>query len=182
MNKLKCITPILILFMIAVVVGVSGCTSTGSSAQQTYSDGSIKFNYTSGFQNATPPSKVNSGTNDWVDVAFLANSDNTAISIEKNNQLKDPSVGRADTDASINATSGVTMSNVTHTTETNPNGITIFKSTSTIKDSEGTVTYITFYFKDNKGAVYSIGVFNDPSNSQKVSDTANTIFNSLSLN
>lgn len=168
--------------MIAAVVGISGCTDTGASAQQTYSNGSIKFNYSNDYQTATPPGKLSSGPTSWIDVTFLANSNGTAIEVEKNNQVKDPSVAREATDAFTDSTSGVSMSNVSHTTETNPNGIKIFKSTYTLKDSDGTVKYIDIYFKDKQGIVYCISVFNVESSYQDVSDTANTIFNSLSLN
>lgn len=179
---MKWITPVLVLIMIAAVVGISGCTDTGASAQQTYSNGSIKFNYSNDYQTATPPGKLSSGPTSWIDVTFLANSNGTAIEVEKNNQVKDPSVAREATDAFTDSTSGVSMSNVSHTTETNPNGIKIFKSTYTLKDSDGTVKYIDIYFKDKQGIVYCISVFNVESSYQDVSDTANTIFNSLSLN
>ncbi len=185
---MKGITLILVLIMIAGVVGISGCTDSGAAgSQKTFSDGSIKFNYSEDFENATSPGNIISGDKSWITVGFLGNNaTGTAIDIAKNKETKDPNGARQVTDAATTTSNGGVSTGeiLSHTTETNPNGITIFKSIHTLKDPDTgeTVKYIDFYFKDKKGVVYSISVYNAESEYQDVSDTADMIFKSLSLN
>jgi len=178
---LKNIIIIIVLGLILGIIGISGCISSGSSTNSTFSDGSISFDYPSDFTNATPGSLI-SGDKSWVDVKYLANSDGTAISVLKNPQINDPSKARQVSD-SKNKGDVSTREILSHTTETNPKGITVYKSINTIKspDTGDILKYIDFYFKDNKGVVYAISVYDTESNYQTVSDTADVIFNSLSL-
>ena len=178
---MKNITIILVLGLILGIIGISGCISSGSSTNSTFSDGSISFDYPSDFTNATPGSLI-SGDKSWVDVKYLANSDGTAIYVQKNLKINDPSNARQITD-SKNKGDVSTGEILSHTTDTNPNGITVYKSINTLKnpDDGEVLKYIDLYFKDNKGVVYAISIYDTESNYQTVSDTADVIFNSLSL-
>ena len=180
---MKNIIIILVLGFILGIVGISGCTSSGSSYNSTFSDGSISFNYPSDFNNATAPGDIISGSKTWINVGYLANNDGVGIKIQKNSKTNDPSGTREVSDNAIKNGDINTGEVLSHTTETNPNGIVVYKSINTLKnpDTGDVVKYIDYYFKDNKGFVYAISVNDLESNYESVSDTANIIFNSLSL-
>lgn len=173
-------TLILLLTLILGIIGISGCTSPNTESQKSFSDGSITFNYPGSFQNSTSPETIMS--EGWIHIITL-NDEGTIIYVQKNENATDPEEIRQATEDSI-TTSGFTGEVLSRTTETNPNGIEIFKGIYTIIDPNNNekLEYIYFYFKDKKGALYIIIVYDYESNYQKVSNVADVIFNSLNLN
>ncbi|MGF7118272.1 hypothetical protein [Methanobacterium oryzae] len=174
------IQTLILLILILCVVGISGCTSLNTQSQKSFSDGSITFNYPGSFQNSTLPEIIM--PEGWIKVATLTD-EGTIIYVQKNERTGNPEeIQQAIENSIIN--SGFKGEILSRTKETNPNGIEISKGIYTIIDPNNneTLKYIHFYFKDKKSAAYIIRVYDYESNYNKVSDAANTIFNSLNLN
>lgn len=169
---------LLLLTLILVIVGISGCTSLKS--QKSFSDGSITFNYPGSFQNSTLPEIIM--PEGWIKVATLTD-ESTTIYVQKNEKTGDPEEIQQVIENSI-TTSNLTGEVLSRTKERNPKGIEISKGIYTLIDPNNNekLKYIHFYFKDKKSATYIIRIYDYESNYNKVSDTADIIFNSLNLN
>lgn len=171
---------LILLTLILGIVGISGCTSLNTQSQKSFSDGSITFNYPGSFQNSTLPEIIM--PEGWIKVATLTD-EGTTIYVQKNEKTgNQEEIQRAIENSIIS--SGFKGEVLSRTKETNPNGIEISKGIYTIIDPNNNekLKYIHFYFKDKKSTSYIIRVYDYESNYNKVSDTADTIFNSLNLN
>lgn len=171
---------LILLILILGIIGTSGYIYLNAESQKSFSDGSITFKYPGSFRNSTLPEiKMPEG---WVKVVTLTD-EGTAIYVQKNRNPGNPEEIQGSIENSITA-SGFKGEILSRTKETNPNGIEVSKGIYTIIDPNNNekLKYIHFYFNDKKGAVYIIRVYDYESNYGKVSDTADVIFNSLSLN
>lgn len=171
---------LILLILILSIIGIFGYIYLNMESQKTFSDESITFNYPGSFQNSSLPEIIMS--EGWTKVVTLTD-ESTTIYVQKNGKIEDPKEIQGSIEKSI-TTSGFEGKILSRTKETNPNGMEISKGIYTIIDPNNNekLKYIHFYFNDKKGAVYIIRVYDYESNYEKVSDTANVIFNSLSLN
>lgn len=151
--------------------------SQNLDSHKTFSDGSISFNYTVKFENNTNKHTEGNGQ-----VTTELNGKDSLIQIKKNTGIKDPYVAQQEGDNSnINKYGGYELS---HTTETNPHGIKIFKSVTKFHHYRSIYNRISIelYFKDKNNVVYVIKVYNYKGDIQNVTKMADEIFNSLTLN
>lgn len=175
MNKIL----LLVLIVALSVIGISGFIYLNTSSQKSFSDGSITFNYPGSFQNGTSQEITSEG---WIHVITL-NHEGTFIYVQKNELNTDPEDARQEIESLI-TNSSFSGEVVSHTKEINPNGIEIFKGIYTLIDPtyNEKLKYVYFYFKDKKGVLYNIIIYDYEKNYKKVSNVADIIFNSLILN
>ena len=181
-------SPILgiILGILTLVVFASGCTSNTqtssdgtSSPLQTFSDGSISFNYPIGFEIRTERANITSEGTGWQNLAYLANKDYIGIDVKKNPEESSAVIVRDGTEKAVREASGQILST---TTETNPNGLVVEKSISQQMDpyTNLVVRYYDMFLSVN-GAVYHISVYGDVPKNQQIKKTADMIFNTLKV-
>lgn len=148
-------------------------------SQKTFSDGSISFKCTGNFKN-----KINNYTenNGWITTQL--DGINGSIYIKKSTVIKDPYIAQKEGENSSNYSNQAINGLLMHSEETNPKGIKIFKSITKYlgKRSVNSIYFIDFYFKDKNSVVYDISVYDFNGDYNRVSDRANEIFNSLTLN
>jgi hypothetical protein len=150
--------------------------------QNSFSDGSISFNYPAGFENDTSPEVILYRNGSWVDVAFFSNMNGISIDIDKNEQFSGNVY--AAMNASENEILRIDEGRFSSTSaETNPNDIKIFTVITTIRDPFSTEVFkgVDYYFQDNQIVIYGISVYDVESDYQQVKNTGDTIFNSLKL-
>ena len=185
-NPFICISSTIIIFLIIFLTfSVFINYSTNLNQSNLFSDGSISFNYPGNLKNSSAPEQIISGDVSWVDVIYLHNSV-TSIGVQKNPSLDENiEVIRRDSDESIKNSPGQVSTGevLSQTTETNPNGVKIAKSITTLKDPDNNqiLKYIDFYFKDNRGVVYSITIYGYESTYKETQKVSEIIFNSLKI-
>jgi hypothetical protein len=138
----------------------------------------MSFNYPSNFQNSTSTGDIISGSKSWVTVANLANSDGVAIMAQKNSLSSlTPATSITATELSVKTNNGIILST---TTTTNPNGVEISGSITTLLDpsTNSMLRYYDMAFTAN-GQIYSISVFGKDSDNSKILEVKNTVFNSI---
>jgi len=172
--------------MLILVVLASGCTSTTPTpsnytapAVQTFSDGVISFNYPTGFEVRTERANITTEGAGWQDLTFLANNDNVGIDVKKNPEASSAVIVREGTEQAVLEASGTILSS---SSEINPNGVVIEKSTSQQTDpySNLVIRYYDLFFSVN-GLVYHISIYGEVAKDSQIQYTANMIFNSLKL-
>jgi hypothetical protein len=176
---------ILAVGMLILVVLASGCASTTPNpfnntipAVQTFSDGVISFNYPTGFEVRTERANITTEGTGWQDLTFLAN-DNIGIDVKKNPEASSAVIVREGTEQAVLEASGTILSS---SSEINPNGVVVEKSTSQQTDpySNILVRYYDLFFSVN-GLVYHISVYGEVAKNPQIQNTADMIFNSLKL-
>jgi len=113
-----------------------------------------------------------------VTVANLANSDGVAIMAPKNGLSSlTPATSITATELSVKTNNGTILST---TTTTNPNGVEISGSITTLLDpsTNSMLRYYDMAFTAN-GQIYSISVFGKDSDNSKILEVKNTVFNSI---
>lgn len=117
------------------------------------------------------------GTEDWTPIGDLSN-DNISIFIQKNLNIRP--IDARDNQDGVNEQGGEV---ITKKDETNPNGIEVFKSISTIPDpdSNKNLKYYEMYFNDENGATYCISIYGYDSEDAKLIETTDMVFNSLKM-
>ena len=120
-----------VLAFVVSIVAISGCTSTASN--NNYTNGHISFEYPSDFQNTTYPGDLVSGDNAWTNIKFLANDQSTDILVAKNSNvtgMNQEDIGKA---SALNFENGG-WTILGSARFTNPNGVEMWKVTSTATD------------------------------------------------
>lgn len=176
------VLPILgIIGILVVVVAMSGCTSSGGNL--TYSTGGVTFNYPDDFKNTTAPASIISGSSSWSAIGYLSNSQNIIIQIQNNpntDQTLTPSLAIIGEELSVKQNNGSVLST---TNDTNPNGVVVAGSISTLTDptSNNLLRYYDMTFSAKNGQIYSITVYGPDSSNSAILDVKNTIYNSLKV-
>lgn len=180
-------SPILaIIGILTLVVFLSGCTSTTPTISnntslnvQTFSDGTISFNYPTGFEIRTERANITTEGTGWKDLAYLANTDGIGIDVKKNPEASSAAIVRQGTEEGVREASGQILST---TSEINPNGVVVEKSSSQQTDpySNQLIRYYDLFFSVN-GLVYHISVYGEVAKDQQIQNTADMIFNTLKL-
>ena len=123
------------------------------------------------------------GSGNWTNVAFLANSAYTDISVSKNSNLLS-----GETQDTVGALTALAAKNQGETLlssarMTNPNGVPMWKLITTLTDPSSNTEriYYTVFFMQGSN-MYEIQVYGDKSKQSDVQDVANTVFNSTSIN
>jgi hypothetical protein len=159
------------------VVLVSGCTSYSTNETKTFSDGVMSFDYP-GFFN-TETQEINNSKIQRV--AYFVSGDlfnKQYINVFKNKtdishvELRDETVSK-----NKNSSTSEVLST---STETNPNGVVVetIRMTIVYKENNEKTRHNLMYFKI-KDTVYGIGVYGPYSNREKITSTANIIFQSI---
>ena len=162
------------------VVLVSGCTSYSTNETKTFSDGVMSFNYPADFDNATT-SDMNSTKMQEVSffkkdslIDSLFNKQYISVATNKTEVLgteaRDGTVSKVK-----NASTGQLLSS---TTEINPNGVVVEKISFVEEEFGKKAWHCMMYFKI-KDTVYGIAVYGPYSNREKITSTANIIFQSI---
>jgi hypothetical protein len=178
-------SPFLVITGIILVIFLSGCTNPTQSynntgpAVQTFSDGVVSFNYPTGFEVRSERANITSEGGGWQDLTFLANTDYIGIDVKKNQEAISALIVREGTEQAVLEASGTILSN---SSEINPNGVVVEKSTSQQKDpyTNLVLRYYDLFFSVN-GVVYHISVYGEVAQDQGIQYTADMIFNSLKL-
>lgn len=168
---------ILLFILILAVIGISGFIYLNINSQKSFSDGSITFNYPGSFQESISPQIIKA--EGWIHLITL-NDYTTIIYVQKNQNItKIDDAQKSFENAFIS--SGYNGEILSNTEETNSNGVEISISIYTITDPNNNekLKYVYFYFKDRKGSVYNIIVYDYELNFNKVSRVSDVIFNSL---
>src|SRR5664279_5325618 len=118
-----------IFSLIISMVAISGCTS--STQNSNFTDGLISFQYPSDFQNMSAPADLFSGSGNWTNVVFLANSATTDISVSKNSNLISGNTPDTIGPATALAAKNQGESLLGSARMTNPNGVAMWKVTTT---------------------------------------------------
>jgi len=181
---LKSRPPIIAMGILVLVVFLSGCTSTTPSnyttpVVQTFSDGVISFNYPTGFEVRTQRANITSEGVGWQDLSYLASKEGVGIDVRKNPTASSAVIVREGTEQGVLEASGVILST---SSEINPTGVVVEKSSSQQTDpyTNLVMRYYDLFFSVN-GVVYHISVYGEVSLDQQIQNTADMIFNSLTL-
>lgn len=174
-----------IVMTIIISLAIAGCVSNTqehtSVSIQSYTDGSINFNYTGDMQSHAAPGDIISGSKNWNDVILLADND-VIIRVQKSLALKDYDITyiRDINSDQIKQNGGSLLST---TLETNPNGVEVAKSINTITDpnTNSLLRYYKMYFKDNHGTIYSIDVYGYSNKQDQIKSAVETVFNSIKI-
>jgi hypothetical protein len=173
-----------ILGILILMVLSAGCTTSPPSnytapSVQTFSDGTISFNYPAGFEVRTPRANITSEGTGWQDLTFLANPDQVGIDVRKNPQASSAVNVREGTELAVVEASGTILST---SSEINPQGMVVEKSSSQQVDpyTNQMMRYYDLFFEVN-GLVYHISVYGEVAKDPQIQYTADMIFNSLKL-
>ena len=166
---------------IILIVMVSGCTSSSSTETKTFSDGVMSFNYPADFDNETTSGN---DTNSSSPVQVISKLKKPApnihyISVEKNISAISLTEAKDGIDSVVKNSS--TYKFLSSTTETNPNGVVIEKTSYTDEFLLGTkIRYNDMYFKINDN-LYRITVYGPDigTHAQSIENTTNIIFQSI---
>ncbi len=159
------------------VILASGCISSFNTGTRTFSDGVMSFDYPGIFNTETQ--EINNSKIQRV--AYFVSGDlfnKQYINVFKNKTDISPVELR---DETVSKNRNLSTSEVlSSTTETNPNGIVVETIRMTIVYNENgeKTSHNVFYFKIND-TVYGIGVYGPYSNREKITSTANIIFQSI---
>jgi hypothetical protein len=168
----------LIFGFLGIMILVVVASGYDNSTPLTFSDGVINFNYPNDFENSNSPMDITSEITNLKAIAYMADSNNIAITLGKNPQATSAAEARDTTIVRVNKIS--TGKVLSKTTETNPNGVVVEKSISNLQDptTNKVIRHVNMFFKSN-GVVYGITVYGNDSKNQQITETADTIFNSL---
>ena len=126
------ILSILILFVSMVVI--SGCT-TSITPNKTYTDSFISFQYPSDFKNTTVPTYLTSGDSNWTIVAYFNNSDDVGILVYKYSNISTTVTTESAAQNTLDSEKQANGSSILSSApQTNPNGIEMWKTISTVKN------------------------------------------------
>ncbi len=117
----------------------------------------------------------------WIHLITL-NDDTTIIYVQKNENITDIDNARKTFENAFK-TGGFNGEILSSTEETNPDGVEMLECIYTIIDPNNNqkLKYVYLYFKDKKGTIYNIIIYDYELNYDKVSNVADIIFNSLTL-
>lgn len=165
-----------IIGILVSVLLVSGCTNSSTNQTKTFSDGVMSFNYPAGFNNVTYSGDTNSSSPMRI-IGKVENGNALSIGVGRNISATSPTEVR---DRSVLKVKNMSTGEVLSiTTETNPNGVVVEKTTYTYEVSIGIrARYEDMYFKIND-AVYAISVGGADSDKQQIINTANIVFQSI---
>jgi hypothetical protein len=157
------------------MVAISGCTS--SAGNKTYTYGSLSLSAPDNMQNATSTGSIISGSDTWVDVGSLVNSDDINIFIQKSTTNVDPQLSSTASAQQIKENNGTLLS-TTH--GTNPNGLLIYETITTITSpsSGDNLKYYDMTFKGKEGITYGLSIFSKSSNTN-LKNVRDMVYNSL---
>jgi len=168
--------------IIVLIVLASGCISSSTNKTKTFSDGAMSFNYPADFNNTT---YSENDTNSSSPMQVIGEFESTVpfkyqyIMVGKNISAISPTELRNWSVSNLkNSSTGELIS---ITTETNPNGVVIQKTTYTEEFMFGIRTrFNDMYFKIND-TVYAISVYGPDINinKQNITETTNIIFKSI---
>jgi hypothetical protein len=169
-----------IIGILIFVILASGCISSFNTGTRTFSDGVMSFNYPADFDNATT-SDINSTKMQEVsffkkDSLFGSLFNKQYIYVARNKTGLSSAEARDGTVSKVkNVSTGQLLFS---TTETNPNGVVVEKISFVEEEFGKKAWHCMMYFKI-KDTVYGIVVYGPYSNREKITSTANIIFQSI---
>lgn len=167
----------LIIGTLLLIIFSSGCTS--SSMTKKFNDGAMSFSYPNDFQEISSHENKSSNTR-WQYIIKLVNNNPLNIQVilvDKNTSNTSPSESR---DYGVLKVKNLSTSEILSiSTEINPNGVVVEKSTYKQKGLFGSLAIYNDMFFKIDDVVYAVSIYGPDSNKQQINNTANIVFKSI---